>query len=123
MTYNQLCGGRFKKKRKIRTKALLGCPQRRGVCLRIFITTPKKPHSGLRKTVRIRLAKTRKHLTASIPGKGHSLIQYSSVLVRGGRTRDLPGVHYKVVRGVYDLHGVINRKKSRSKYGTKKKKA
>lgn len=120
-TINQL----LKKPRKIKlyktkTPALDGCPQKKGVCLKILIVTPKKPNSALRKVARIRLSNN-KRVTAYIPGEGHNLQQYSTVLMRGGRVKDLPGIKYHLVRGKYDFLGIKTRKVSRSKYGTKKK--
>ena len=99
--------------------ALNFCPQRRGICLRTYIATPKKPNSAMRKVTRVKLT-TKAEITAFIPGEGHNLQEHSIVLIRGGRVRDLPGVRYKVVRGTLDCLGVKNRKNSRSKYGTKK---
>ena len=96
-----------------------GAPQKRGVCLRLYILTPKKPNSAKRQVARIGLC-SKKKVTAYIPGKGHTLQKFSTVLVRGGKTQDLPGVKYKIVRGVLDLDGILARRKSRSKYGTKK---
>ena len=103
------------------TPALEDCPQKRGVCLRVYTRTPKKPNSALRKVTKVRLSNG-KEIIAYIPGEGHNLQEHSVVLVRGGRVKDLPGVKYKVVRGVLDLQGIKNRGQSRSKYGTKKKK-
>ena len=111
--------GRSSKSGKSKTPALKGSPQRRGVCTRVFTTTPKKPNSALRKVARVRLT-TGVEVTAYIPGIGHNLQEHSIVLVRGGRVRDLPGVRYKVVRAALDTAGVRDRKKARSKYGTKK---
>ena len=104
-----------------RSKArdLGACPQRRGVCLRVFTMTPKKPNSALRKVARIRLT-TGIEITAYIPGEGHNLQEHSIVLVRGGRVKDLPGVRYKVIRGTLDTSGVGQRRQARSRYGTKK---
>jgi small subunit ribosomal protein S12 len=120
-TKNQLCKFiRKKKKRLNRVPALKKCPQKKGVCLKIFTRTPKKPNSALRKVARLRLSSKQK-IVAYIPGEGHSLHQYSTVLMRGGRVKDLPGVKYHLIRGKYDFLGVKNRKNSRSKYGTKKK--
>lgn len=104
---------------RIKTPALDKCPQKKGVCLKVFIVTPKKPNSALRKVARIRLS-NKKRVTAYIPGEGHNLQQYSTVLMRGGRVKDLPGIKYHLVRGKYDFVGIKNRKVSRSKYGTKK---
>jgi small subunit ribosomal protein S12 len=100
--------------------ALAHCPQRRGVCTRVFTTTPKKPNSALRKVARVRLT-SGYEVTASIPGVGHNLQEHSVVLVHGGRVKDLPGVHYRVIRGALDTAGVKQRVSSRSKYGTKAK--
>ncbi len=113
--------GRKSKRTKESTPALNGAPQRRGVCTRVFTTTPKKPNSALRKVARVRLT-TGIEVTAYIPGEGHNLQEHSIVLVRGGRVKDLPGVRYHVVRGSLDTQGVENRKQGRSKYGTKKPK-
>ncbi len=118
-TINQLVRkGREKKKQKSSTPVLEGCPQKRGVCLQVKAITPKKPNSALRKIARVRLSNGRE-VTAYIPGEGHNLQEHSIVLVRGGRVRDLPGVRYTVVRGVYDCAGVEDRRQARSKYGTK----
>lgn len=120
-TINQLIRFRRKEKRK-KTKAPLleSCPQKRGVCLVVKTMTPKKPNSALRKIARVRLSNN-KEATVYIPGEGHNLQEHSIVLVRGGRVRDLPGVRYHIIRGVMDCAGVDARKKSRSKYGSKKK--
>ena len=114
--------GRVAKKRKSKSPALKGCPQRRGVCLQVKTMTPKKPNSALRKIARVRLT-TGIEVTAYIPGEGHNLQEHSIVLVRGGRVKDLPGVRYHIVRGTLDTSGVANRRRSRSKYGAKKPKA
>ncbi len=114
--------GRIAKKRKSKSPALKGCPQRRGVCLQVKTMTPKKPNSALRKIARVRLT-TGIEVTAYIPGEGHNLQEHSIVLVRGGRVKDLPGVRYHIVRGTLDTSGVTNRRRSRSKYGAKKPKA
>ncbi|MDP6697845.1 MAG: 30S ribosomal protein S12 [Acidimicrobiales bacterium] len=111
--------GRSSKRRKEATPALKGAPQRRGVCTRVYTTTPKKPNSALRKVARIRLT-TGVEITAYIPGEGHNLQEHSIVLVRGGRVKDLPGVRYKVIRGTLDTSGVSQRRQARSRYGTKK---
>jgi small subunit ribosomal protein S12 len=122
-TINQLVRkGRKRVKKKTKSPALEGSPQKRGVCLRVYTTTPKKPNSALRKVARVRLSNG-KVVSAYIPGEGHALQEHSIVLVRGGRVKDLPGVRYHIVRGVYDSTGVEDRKKSRSCYGTKKPKA
>ena len=118
-TINQL----FKKKRvkkvkRLKTPALERCPQKKGVCLKVFLRTPKKPNSALRKLARLRLSNN-KRITAYIPGEGHNLQEYSAVLVRGGRVKDLPGVKYHLIRGKLDFTGLTKRKTSRSKYGTK----
>ncbi len=113
--------GRQDKVSKNNTPALKGSPQRRGVCTRVYTTTPKKPNSALRKVARVRLS-SGIEVTAYIPGVGHNLQEHSIVLVRGGRVKDLPGVRYKVVRGALDTQGVKNRKQARSRYGAKKEK-
>lgn len=113
--------GRVSKKKKTKSPALKGCPQRRGVCLQVRTMTPKKPNSALRKIARVRLT-TGIEVTAYIPGEGHNLQEHSIVLVRGGRVKDLPGVRYHIVRGTLDASGVNQRKKSRSKYGAKRPK-
>ena len=121
-TINQLIQkGRKSQKSKSQARALKKCPQRRGVCVRVFTRTPRKPNSALRKVARVRLT-TGEEITAYIPGEGHNLQEHSIVLVRGGAVRDLPGVRYHVVRGALDTLGVPGRNKSRSKYGTKKPK-
>jgi len=118
-TVNQLVRhGRRPKPRKTHAPALGGCPQKRGVCLQVKTTTPKKPNSALRKIARVRLTNGIE-VTAYIPGEGHNLQEHSIVLVRGGRVKDLPGVRYHIIRGALDAQGVQNRNKSRSKYGTK----
>ena len=114
--------GRTQKSKKSKSPALGGCPQRRGVCLQVKTMTPKKPNSALRKIARVRLS-NKVEVTSYIPGEGHNLQEHSIVLVRGGRVKDLPGVRYHTVRGTLDASGVGNRKKSRSKYGTKKAKS
>jgi len=111
--------GRVKVEKKTNTPALAGSPQRRGVCVRVYTTTPKKPNSALRKVARVRLT-SGYEVTSYIPGIGHNLQEHSVVLVRGGRVKDLPGVRYHVVRGTLDTVGVQDRKQSRSKYGAKK---
>lgn len=113
--------GRVLKKKKSKSPALKGCPQRRGVCLQVRTMTPKKPNSALRKIARVRLT-TGIEVTSYIPGEGHNLQEHSIVLVRGGRVKDLPGVRYHIVRGTLDAAGVNQRKKSRSKYGAKRPK-
>ncbi len=113
--------GREDKIGKTATAALRGNPQRRGVCTRVFTTTPKKPNSALRKVARVRLTNG-VEVTAYIPGVGHNLQEHSIVLVRGGRVRDLPGVRYKIIRGSLDTQGVRGRKQARSRYGAKKEK-
>ena len=114
--------GRQDKVAKTTTPALKGSPQRRGVCTRVYTTTPKKPNSALRKVARVRLT-SQIEVTAYIPGVGHNLQEHSIVLVRGGRVKDLPGVRYHIVRGTLDAAGVENRKQGRSKYGAKRPKA
>ena len=111
--------GRHPKATKTKTPALKSSPQRRGVCTRVYTTTPKKPNSALRKVARVRLS-TGIEVTAYIPGEGHNLQEHSIVLVRGGRVKDLPGVRYKVIRGTLDTSGVGQRRQARSRYGTKK---
>ena len=108
-------------RRKSDVPALGGCPQRRGVCIRVYTTTPKKPNSALRKVARVKVTNGYE-VTAYIGGEGHNLQEHSIVLVRGGRVKDLPGVRYHIVRGSLDLSGVSGRKRGRSKYGTKKEK-
>ena len=114
--------GRQDKVSKNKTPALKGSPQRRGVCTRVYTTTPKKPNSALRKVARVRLS-SGVEVTAYIPGVGHNLQEHSIVLIRGGRVKDLPGVRYHVIRGALDTAGVANRKQSRSKYGAKRPKS
>jgi small subunit ribosomal protein S12 len=111
--------GRTKLVDKSKAPALDNCPQRRGVCVRVYTTTPKKPNSAMRKVARVRLTNGIE-VTAYIPGIGHNLQEHSIVLLKGGRTKDLPGVRYKVIRGALDTAGVADRKQSRSKYGVKK---
>ena len=119
-TINQLVRkGRRQVRKKTTTLALVSCPQRRGVCVRVYTTTPKKPNSALRKVARVRLT-SGYEVTAYIPGIGHNLQEHSVVLVRGGRVKDLPGVRYHIVRGTLDAVGVQDRKQGRSKYGAKK---
>ena len=119
-TINQLVRkGRRDKVAKVKTAALKGSPQRRGVCTRVYTTTPKKPNSALRKVARVRLT-TGIEVSAYIPGEGHNLQEHSMVLVRGGRVKDLPGVRYKIIRGALDTQGVKDRKQARSRYGAKK---
>ena len=114
--------GRQDKVEKTKTPALKGSPQRRGVCTRVYTTTPKKPNSALRKVARVRLS-SGIEVTAYIPGVGHNLQEHSMVLVRGGRVKDLPGVRYKIIRGSLDTQGVRGRKQARSRYGAKKEKS
>ena len=121
-TINQLVRkGRVKILTKSKARALNACPQKRGVCTRVYTTTPKKPNSALRKVARVRLTNNME-VTAYIPGEGHNLQEHSIVLIRGGRVKDLPGVRYHIVRGALDTAGVNDRRNSRSKYGTKKPK-
>jgi small subunit ribosomal protein S12 len=121
LTKNQLCkkSNRKKKVFKIKCPALGSNPQRKGVCLKIFNRTPKKPNSALRKVAKVKLC-TGKRVECYIPGEGHNLQQFSIVLIRGGRVPDLPGVKYHLIRGAYDFKGVKSRKTSRSKYGVKR---
>jgi small subunit ribosomal protein S12 len=122
-TINQLVRkGRIKILSKNKAPALAACPQKRGVCTRVYTTTPKKPNSALRKVARVRLTNGIE-VTAYIPGEGHNLQEHSIVLIRGGRVKDLPGVRYHIIRGTLDTSGVEDRKKGRSKYGAKKPKA
>ena len=119
-TINQLVRkSRNAKKPKTKTPALKGAPQKRGVCTRVYTTTPKKPNSALRKVARVRLTNNME-VTAYIPGIGHNLQEHSVVLIRGGRVKDLPGVRYKVIRAALDASGVADRRQGRSKYGAKK---
>ena len=121
-TISQLLNkGRKTARKKSKARALQSCPQRRGVCIRVYTTTPKKPNSALRKVARIRLTNGIE-ITGYIPGEGHTLQEHSVVLVRGGRVKDLPGVRYHIVRGTLDSTGVENRRNGRSKYGAKKPK-
>jgi small subunit ribosomal protein S12 len=121
-TINQLIRqGREAVKSKVTTPALKGSPQKRGVCIRVYTSTPKKPNSALRKVARVRLTNGME-VTTYIPGVGHNLQEHSVVLIRGGRVKDLPGVRYHIIRGTLDSIGVVDRKKSRSKYGAKKPK-
>jgi len=114
--------GRQRITRKTKSPALQNCPQKRGVCVRVFTQTPKKPNSALRKVARVRLTNSIE-VTSYIPGEGHNLQEHSLVLIRGGRVKDLPGVRYHVIRGTLDTVGVSERKQSRSKYGAKRPKA
>ncbi|MDP8258376.1 MAG: 30S ribosomal protein S12 [Candidatus Aadella gelida] len=121
-TINQLIRkGRKKIKYKTKSPALQGCPQKRGVCLQVKTRTPKKPNSALRKVARVRLT-NHMEVTAYIPGEGHNLQEHSIVTIRGGRVKDLPGVRYHIIRGTLDSSGIESRRRSRSKYGTKKPK-
>ena len=120
-TINQLCRKKKRKKKRIlnKTPALARCPQKRGFCTKFVIRTPKKPNSALRKIVKLKLS-NKKFVYAYIPGEGHKLQDYSHVLIRGGRVKDLPGIKYHLIRGKLDFAGLSNRKTSRSKYGAKK---
>ncbi len=121
-TINQLVRhGRKQIKAKTASPALKSCPQKRGVCTRVYTTTPKKPNSALRKVARVRLTNSME-VTSYIPGEGHNLQEHSVVLIRGGRVKDLPGVRYHIIRGTLDTTGVASRKQGRSKYGTKRPK-
>ncbi|HRC56646.1 MAG: 30S ribosomal protein S12 [Myxococcales bacterium] len=121
-TINQLVRrGREKVRSKSASPALKQCPQKRGVCTRVYTTTPKKPNSALRKVARVRLT-NQMEVTSYIPGEGHNLQEHSVVLIRGGRVKDLPGVRYHIIRGTLDTTGVQNRKQARSKYGAKRPK-
>lgn len=118
-TYNQLCRKQRKKKKKLnKTPALDKCPQKKGFCIKLVLRAPKKPNSALRKLVKLRLS-NKKKVYAYIPGEGHNLQEYSNVLIRGGRVKDLPGIKYHLIRGKLDFLGVKDRKTSRSKYGVK----
>ena len=122
-TVNQLVKyGRAQETKRTKSPALQACPQRRGVCTRVYTTTPKKPNSALRKVARVKLT-SKMEVTAYIPGVGHNLQEHSIVLVRGGRVKDLPGVRYHIIRGALDAAGVENRKQGRSLYGVKRPKA
>jgi len=119
-TINQLCRKkRLNKKKKIKSCALDSCPQKKGMCVKVFLRTPKKPNSALRKLTKVRLTNN-KLVTAYISGEGHKLQEYSNVLIKGGRVKDLPGVKYHLVRGTLDFLGIESRKTSRSKYGSKR---
>ena len=120
-TINQLLINKLRKKkiRRKKTPALLGNPQQKGICVKVYTRTPKKPNSALRKVTKLKLSNKQK-VESYIPGEGHNLQEYSVVLMRGGRVPDLPGVKYHLIRGKYDFKGVKNRKQARSKYGTKK---
>ena len=121
-TINQLVrSGREKVRTKSASPALKQCPQKRGVCTRVYTTTPKKPNSALRKVARVRLTNGME-VTSYIPGEGHNLQEHSVVLIRGGRVKDLPGVRYHIIRGTLDTTGVANRRQGRSKYGAKRPK-
>ena len=121
-TINQLVRkGREKQRRKTTAPALKSCPQKRGVCVRVYTTTPKKPNSALRKVARVRLTNGLE-VTSYIPGVGHNLQEHSIVMIRGGRVKDLPGIRYHIIRGSLDTAGVAGRKQSRSKYGAKRPK-
>src|SRR3989442_11301927 len=122
-TINQLVHkGREAVRKKSKTPAMQGCPQKRGVCIRVYTNTPKKPNSAVRKVARVRLTNGLE-VTSYIPGVGHNLQERSIVMIRGGRVKDLPGVRYHIIRGTLDTAGVANRKQSRSKYGAKAPKA
>jgi small subunit ribosomal protein S12 len=121
-TINQLVrGGRSQARRKTSAPALASCPQKRGVCTRVYTSTPKKPNSAIRKVARVRLTNGFE-VTAYIPGEGHNLQEHSIVLIRGGRVKDLPGVRYHIIRGTLDTSGVDGRMQGRSKYGVKRPK-
>lgn len=121
-TINQLVRkGRKMPEKQRKVPALQSCPQRRGVCTRVYTTTPKKPNSALRKVARVRLTNGHE-VTSYIPGEGHNLQEHSVIMIRGGRVKDLPGVRYHVIRGTYDTQGVSGRRQRRSKYGTKRPK-
>ena len=120
ITFNQLINSPRKRKiKQNRFRALDHCPQKKGVCIRVFETTPRKPNSAKRKVARVKLSNC-KLITASIPGEGHNLSQHSVVLIRAGRVKDLPGVRYRIIRGKFDASALVNRTQKRSKYGVKK---
>jgi len=121
-TINQLVNhGRIQARKNSKAPALQNCPQKRGVCVRVYTTTPKKPNSALRKVARVRLTNGIE-ITGYIPGEGHTLQEHSVVLIRGGRVKDLPGVRYHIIRGTLDATGVVKRRRGRSKYGAKRPK-
>jgi small subunit ribosomal protein S12 len=120
ITKNQILKKSILKKNSLTKKGLQGCPQKKGTCLKIFITSPKKPNSAGRKTIKVMLLSNKAHIQCHIPGIGHSLQNYSTVLIRGAKVRDLPGIKYRAIRGKFDLIFVYNRKKARSKYGIPK---
>ena len=120
LTLNQLLKKKVrKKKNNIKKSILLNCPQKKGICLKVFTKSPKKPNSALRKVAKIRLSNN-KEITAFIPGEGYAVQEHNYVLIKGGKVQDLPGIRYKIIRGALNVCGVKNRKSSRSKYGTKK---
>lgn len=120
-TCNQLCKKKRVNKRKLnKTPALEKCPQKKGICIKIVLRTPKKPNSALRKITKVRLLSNKKKIYAYIPGEGHNLQPYSTVLMRGGRVQDLPGIKYHLIRGKFDFAGLYGRITSRSKYGVKR---
>ena len=119
-TLNQLIKKPRQKKKKKKSPLLDSCSHKKAICTKVYITTPKKPNSAKRKIAKVKLS-TNKFTIAYIPGEGHNLQEHSIVLIRGGRVKDLPGVKYKLIRGVYDFNGIQKRKNARSKYGTKKK--
>ena len=122
VTFNQLVRGlRSDPKKRRKAPALMGCPQRQGICLRVYTRTPKKPNSALRKVAKCRLT-NRREIIAYIPGEGHNLQEHCIVMLRGGRVKDLPGVKYKIIRGLFDLQPVKGRIHGQSKYGVKKQK-
>ncbi len=119
-TYNQLCNKKRKRRKRKKTPALEGSPQKKGICTKLVLRTPKKPNSALRKLAKLKLTNN-KRIYAYIPGEGeHNLQEYSNVIIRGGRVKDLPGIKYQLIRGKLDFPGLTKRKTSRSKYGTKK---
>ena len=119
-TFNQLLKNKRLKKKKInKTPALDNCPQKKGICIKLIVKSPKKPNSALRKLVKVKLTNN-KIVYAYIPGEGHNLLEYSAILIKGGRIKDLPGIKYRLIRGKFDFSGLKTRKTSRSKYGTKK---
>lgn len=119
LTFNQLIKNSRKKKNKFKNSILNKCPQKKGICLKVFTKSPKKPNSALRKVAKIRLSNN-KEIIAYIPGEGYAIQEHNYALIRGGKVQDLPGIRYKIIRGALNVSGVKNRKSSRSKYGTKK---
>jgi len=122
-TKTQLLKKQVRKQKKLKKKDLNNCPQKKGTCSKVFITTPKKPNSAARKTIKVILISTKKYILCHVPGIGHSLQRFSTVLIHGASVRDLPGIKYRAIRGKFDLTFVYDRKKARSKYGISKSKS